>query len=228
MAKNVLLLCNGLSGSGKSYFIDNFLGKTVYNLKSFTTRGMRAGENWGERYYYVSEQEFDTQPMATRLFVNEALWKPGDKKWLYGVPEFEIQNHLGQNLVYDVIQPRYSRKLIDWFDSHLLDKYYDYKIMWFLPPSNSTQTVSSRANMPNDSQVRQMNTCDAIDFLHAGIMPDYLVKCSAEETRVLLPVHQLITRMGKGGMPVPDVQQIENEYTRRAQMVQNELRAKTK
>ena len=196
MDKNFLLLCNGLSGSGKTTFIQKYLGDRAYNLKSATTREMRDGETWGDKYYFVDEDVFARIPVATALFVNEAFWTPGKPKWLYGVPEFEIKNHLGQHLVYDVIQPRYSRQLIDWFNRNGLDKYYDYRVLWFLPPTNNMDIVKKRANMPDDRGVRTMNTCDAIDFLRADLMPDYLLKFSAEETLVPPQVYNLMNRVG--------------------------------
>ena len=191
--KRFLLLCNGLSGSGKTTFITRNIDKqSIYNLKSMTTRNMRPGEVWGDKYYFVDTDVFERIPTATHLFVNEAFWTPDKPKWLYGVPEFEIASHLGQNLVYDVIQPRYSRQLIDWFNSHGLDKYYEYRVLWFLPPTNNMEIAAARANMPDDRGVRTANTCEAIDFLRAGLQPDYILKSSAEETIIPDSVHKLI------------------------------------
>ena len=197
--KNILLLCNGLSGSGKTYFIENFLGRdAAYNLKSMTTRQMRDGESWGEKYYFVDADVFDQVPTATTLFVNRAFWTPGKPKWLYGVPEFEIYNHLGGHLVYDVIQPRYSRHLIDWFNLRGLDKYYDYRVLWFLAPENNMEIAGKRANMPDDGLVRTKNTCDAIDFLRADLRPDYLLKSSESETIIPGDLTKLCDYMKQG------------------------------
>ena len=177
MKKKTLLICNGLSGSGKSYFVKNTLPSGLfYNLRSATTRPMRAGEREGAPYFFRDEAYFDTAPLCTHLWVNEALWTPGTPKWLYGVPEFEVMENLGKNLIYDVIQPRYSRQLIDWFNSHGLDSEYNIRVAYFLPPENNFKTVADRANMPNDMAVRRMNTCDPVDFLDAGIDPDYILQ----------------------------------------------------
>lgn len=181
MRKNILLFCNGLSGSGKTYFIENILPKTFRNLRSMTTRPQRPGEVDGEKYYFTTEEVFDTRPLATRLFVNEAFWQPGMPKWLYGVPTGEIEANLGYDMVYDVIQPRYTRQLIDWFERNNLGKQYDYQVAWFLAPENNGDIIRGRANMPNDLDVRRTNTCDAIDFLRAGVHVDYFVKSSATE-----------------------------------------------
>ena len=176
MDKKFVLFCTGLSGSGKTYFIDNILPKNVfYNLKSATTRPMREGEKEGVKYYYRDEAYFDTEKFATHLWVNEALWKPGDSKWLYGVPEFEILNNLGCNFTYDVIQPKYVRQMIDWFSKNKLDQQYDFRVLWFLPPLNSTNIVQQRQNMPNDLEVRKNNTCNLQDFDDANIGPDHVV-----------------------------------------------------
>ena len=175
--KKTLLFCNGLSGSGKTYFIQNTLPAGLfYNLRSATTRPMRAGESEGAPYFFRDEAYFDTAPLATRLWVNRDFWTPGTPKWMYGVPEFEIIEHLGQNLIYDVIQPCYTRQMIDWFRGRGLDKEYNFRIAYFLPPENNFKTVSDRANMPNDTAVRRANTCDPIDFLNAGLDPDYILQ----------------------------------------------------
>lgn len=174
MKPNTLLFCNGLSGSGKTYFINNTLPRGLfYNLRSATTRPMRTGESEGNPYFFRDEAYFDTQPLATYLWVNRAVWTPNTPKWLYGIPEFEIIEHLGQNLIYDVIEPQYTRQLIDWFCRNKLDTQYEFKIAHFIPPAQNFDTVSMRANMPNDVTVRKLNTCDAADFTAAGLTPDY-------------------------------------------------------
>ena len=193
MAKNFLLLCNGMSGSGKTTFINAMIGDAAYNLKSMTTRAIRDNETWGEKYYFVAEDVFDATPRATTLFVNQNFIRPGQQKWLYGVPEFEIQNHLGQNLVYDVIQPCYSRQLMDYFTKNGLDKYYDCRVLWFLPPSDAMATVQKRANMPDDGNVRAANTCNAIDFLRADVQPDFMLKYSREETILPSALYDLMS-----------------------------------
>ena len=175
--KNTLLLCTGLSGSGKTYFIKNTLPKGLfYSLRSATTRPMRNGESNGKPYFFVTEDEFNKMNLATRLWVNEAFWTPEKPKWMYGVPEFEITEHLGENLVYDVIQPRYAKQLIDWFRRNDLQKHYNFRIAYFLPTQNNMQTVAKRANMPDDIDVRRTNTCDPIDFLQAGLDIDYILQ----------------------------------------------------
>ncbi len=174
MKKKTLLFCNGLSGSGKTYFIQNTLPTGLfYNLRSATTRPMRDGESEGAPYFFRDEAYFDVEPLATRLWVNQAIWTPGTPKWMYGVPEFEIYEHLGQNLIYDVIEPRYTRQLIDWFHSHGLARQYNFRVAYFLSPEQNLETARARANMPNDTDVRRINTCNPIDFLNAHIDPDY-------------------------------------------------------
>ena len=177
MHKNTLLLCTGLSGSGKTYFIKNTLPDGLfYSLRSATTRPMRNGESNGKPYFFVTEDKFNKMNLATHLWVNEAFWTPEKPKWMYGVPEFEITEHLGENMVYDVIQPRYAKQLIDWFKRNDLQKHYNFRIAYFLPPQNNMQTVASRANMPDDIDVRRTNTCDPIDFLQAGLDIDYILQ----------------------------------------------------
>jgi guanylate kinase len=175
--KNTVLFCTGLSGSGKSYFAKNTLPSGLfYNLRSLTTRPMRQGESDGNPYFFVDETEFERARLVTRLWVNEAFWAPGKPKWLYGVPESEVLANLNRNLLYDVIQPKYAKQLIDWFKINGLSDSYNFRVAYFLPPANSMQTVAKRANMPDDIDVRRTNTCDPIDFLRAGLDIDYILQ----------------------------------------------------
>lgn len=172
--KNTLLFCTGASGSGKTYFIQNTLPPGLfYCLRSATTRPMRPGERDGEAYFFRNEDYFNTTPLATYLWVNQAIWKPETPKWLYGVPETEIFNNLGRNLIYDVIEPKYVRQMIDWFNQKGLDAQYAFKIAYFVPSQNNTQIVAQRANMPDDSIVRTQNKCDIQAFNNVGLVPDY-------------------------------------------------------
>ncbi len=194
--KKTVLFCMGLSGSGKTYFIKNILPAGLfYSLKSATTRPIRPGELDGREYYFRDEEYFETAKLATHLWVNQQFWTPGTPKWLYGVPQDEILSHLGKNLIYDVIQPKYARQMIDWFREHRLDRSYNFRTLYFLSPENNFKIAAERANMPNDMQVRQTNTCDPIDFLRAGLPIDYLVKSSADETIITPQLRALIKRI---------------------------------
>lgn len=171
-----ILFCTGLSGSGKSYFIKNILPcGTFYNLKSATTRPMRDGEQDGREYYFRDENYFDKERFATKLFVNEQFWKPGQPKWLYGVPESEITAHWGENFTYDVIQPRYVRQMMDWFSCHDAAHIYKFRIAWFVPMINNMEIIQKRQNMPNDIDVRRTNTCNASDFRASGLHIDHII-----------------------------------------------------
>lgn len=175
--KKSVLICTGLSGSGKTYFIESMLPAGLfYNLKSATTRAPRAGEVDGEKYFFRDEKYFESANLVTNLWVNRNFWQPGQPKWLYGVPESEVFQNMGRNFTYDVIEPQYARQMIDWFNMHGLDSVYAFKIAWFLPPKNSVETVASRANMPNDLAVRRANTCNIEDFLDCNLRPDYILR----------------------------------------------------
>lgn len=185
--KYTVLFCTGLSGSGKTYFIQNILPQnTFYNLKSVTTRPMREGEQEAREYYFRDESYFKKKKFATTLWINEAFWKPGMPKWLYGVPEFEILDNLGCNFTYDVIQPKYVRQMIDWFKTKKINNVwlsdlYNFRILWFQPPTNNMEIAKKRQNMPNDLDVRHANTCNMNDFVNAGLIPDHMIVCNPKE-----------------------------------------------
>jgi hypothetical protein len=143
---------------------------------------MRDDEADGREYYFRDEKFFDENDFATKLFVNRDFWKPGDPKWLYGVTEREISGHIGQNLVYDVIEPKYVRQMIDWCKGRH-GGLYDFRIAYFLNPQNDLTVAAGRQNMPNDTAVRRANTCDPIDFLRAGLHPDWLMLSGPNETK---------------------------------------------
>lgn len=173
--KNILLFCNGLSGTGKTTFINTYaIPNGYHNLISATTRKMREGELDGVSYYFRDEKYFETEKFATYLFVNEAFWKPNEPKWLYGVPEFEIEQNLGKNLIYDVIQPRYTRELMNWFVAHKLDEQYEFKVAYFTTKQDNFEIAEQRAVMQNDLAVRRANTCAEGDFARARVNVDYV------------------------------------------------------
>lgn len=184
-----LLLLIGESATGKTQFKQTRLVKPkwfFHDLRSATTRPMRVneGETEGNPYFFRDEAYFESkeEPLATYLWVNEAIWKEtllekGEviPKWLYGVPEHEIFDNLGRNLVYDVIQPCYAIQMIKWFEEHGLKNEYNIKVAWFVPPENRGNVVKNRANMKYDEKVRDMNTCTALDILRAGLTVDYML-----------------------------------------------------
>ena len=179
--KNVLLFCTGGSSSGKSTFIKEVLPPDMfYNLKSATTRPMRKEDVDGRNYYFRDEAYFKTQNFATFLWVNEAHWKPEMPKWLYGVPEFEVFDHVGQNFTYDVIQPKYIRQMINWFYKKRLNNNYDFKIAWFKPMVNAKNIIKERVNMPYDEQIRRENTCTLEDLHNANLEPDFTLQFDGE------------------------------------------------
>ncbi len=106
--------------------------------------------------------------------MNEAFWKPGDAKWLYGIPEFEIKQNLGADLIYDVIQPRYARELMDWFKKHNLQQQYDFRVAYFTTGLDNFEIAQQRAVMKNDLDVRRANTCTMADFAASRVAVDYI------------------------------------------------------
>lgn len=176
MTKSTVLFCTGLSGSGKTYFIEHKLpAGTFHNLKSATTRQPRDTDPNATKYYYRDEKYFESEKFATYLDVNRKIRKPGDPKWLYGVPEFEIWENWGNIFTYDVIEPKYVRQMIEWFNKNDITHKYNFRIAWFIPMIDNAEIVKQRQNMPNDLLVRQINTCNRSDFERAGLKVDHVV-----------------------------------------------------
>lgn len=186
--KRSLLFCVGNSGGGKTTFINNLPEGLYYNLRSYTTRKKRVDDVDGVKYFFVDETEFNSQKFVTKLWVNEDIWSPDKPKWLYGVPEFEVYDNLGKNFVYDVIEPRYARQMMDWFQTRKLDTDYDIKLVWFVPPMGN-DIVIKRANMPDDKKVRDKNTCSIHDIFDAGFAdgPDFILRprCGNKNSHLL-------------------------------------------
>lgn len=184
--KKSFLICIGNSGGGKTTFIDNLPKGLYYNLRSWTTRTQRAGEQDGVKYFFVDEEKFDLEKFAVILWVNKDLWEQGKPKWLYGVPEFEIYNNIGRNFVYDVIEPRYARQIIDWFGAQDFASDYDIKIAWFIPPIDN-DIIEKRANMPDDTKIRTKNTCTIYDIFDTlGHKPDFILqpRCGHDDSQL--------------------------------------------
>jgi hypothetical protein len=180
--KSTLLFLTGYSYSGKGYLAEKIiLENSFYKLLSAASRKMRPGEKDGVEYMFRDEKFFDENTFATKIWADEDYWQPGDPKQLYGVTEKELFVNLGRNLIYDVIEPRYVRQMIDWFKKNKLDCLYDFKIAYLLPVDDYLTKASERATMPHDGKLRKTNTCEPIDFLRAGIHPDWFVKSSPEE-----------------------------------------------
>ncbi|MCL1786193.1 MAG: hypothetical protein FWG39_03540 [Alphaproteobacteria bacterium] len=99
-------------------------------------------------------------------------------KWLYGVAESEMEKHKDQNIVYDVIEPKYARQMIDWLAANGYS--HTPVILWFKKPENNLEIAASRATMAGDMAVRKMNTCKMSDFENAGLAPDYEVVSSQD------------------------------------------------
>lgn len=192
--KKSFLICVGNSGGGKTTFIDNLPDGLYHNLRSWTTRAQRAGEQDGVKYFFVDEEKFDKEKFAVVLWVNEDLWEPGKPKWLYGVPEFEFYNNVGKNFVYDVIEPRYARQIIDWFGAQDFAADYDIKIAWFIPPLDN-DIIEKRANMPDDTKVRTKNTCAIYDIFNAfGHKPDFILqpRCAHDDSQLNEYIESLV------------------------------------
>ncbi len=180
MKNNTLLFLTGLSGSGKGYFKENILPKGLfYPLISMTTRNIRNGETDGIHYHFKSEYDFEKTNFVTYLDVNQEMRKPGDPKWLYGVSEQEFIAHKNQNLIYDVIQPKYIRQMIDWCHKNKLT--FDYKILYFIQPLSGFEIASRRAGMKNDLDVRKQNTANINDFHAVDLYPDWAIINSAQK-----------------------------------------------
>lgn len=185
MAKNILLFCNGLSGTGKTTFIQKYaVPNGFHNLISATTRQKRTEETDGVSYYFRDEKYFETEKFATYLWVNEDFWKPGEPKWLYGIPETEVKKHIGENLIYDVIQPRYTRELMDWFIVHNLDEKYEFRVAYFTTQKDNFEIAGQRATMKNDLDVRRANTCTPDDFKRANVNIDFITMPRDDKTNL--------------------------------------------
>ena len=66
MSKNIILFCNGLSGTGKTTFINTYaIPNGFHNLISATTRARRVEETDGVSYYFRDEKYFETEKFAT-------------------------------------------------------------------------------------------------------------------------------------------------------------------
>lgn len=131
----------------------------------------------GEKPLWMDEREFRELKQSPE---NIMSFMGNNPKWLYGVPESEMQKYRGQHIVYNVIQPKYVWQMINWLDNNFYGE-YEYKILWFQTPESNLDTVAARANMNNDKFVRMLNTCQLRDFWRVGLKPDFPVLSTKDE-----------------------------------------------
>lgn len=188
-----LFLFIGQAGAGKTTYIKRklIMEGLVHLIRSSTTRPLRKGEVAGFPYTVRRKTFFNhhlkrtkKRPGATRfmvhIFANEETYKTDKKEWHYAVTKKEIDTYAkeGRHLVYDVIQPRYAKQLIDYVTKNY--PHYTIKVAWFVPPQQGEDVVARRENMPNDTVTRKKNTCTKQDIENAGITVNYKL-CPREE-----------------------------------------------
>jgi len=181
-ANKYLLFLTGHFGSGKGWFYDNKIAPTgkFHKLISATTRAKRENEADGRDYYFRDESYFKQNKFATFLFVNKEFRKPGDRKWLYGVPESEMRANFGKNLVYDVAEPKYIRQMMDWCKCNGFN--YNFRVCLFAKDNAADLSVAAkRTTMAGDLLVREAHTCEPADFVRARVHPDFIMLSSAKE-----------------------------------------------
>lgn len=89
----MLLIINGVSGSGKTTFINSFKNKEGYQIiPSITTRKKRAGEKEGEDYYFTSISHFERMIQNDEL-VDYSLFLNN----YYGLTKENIKKALKEN-----------------------------------------------------------------------------------------------------------------------------------
>lgn len=98
----VWLLVSGPSGVGKTTLIEQMLGFYYPQLQpvvTATTRPIRAGEEEGKQYYFLSRAEFEKRQAAGEFLETHVM----HGNW-YGIPRAEVQKRLeaGSDLVMHV------------------------------------------------------------------------------------------------------------------------------
>lgn len=127
----------------------------------------------------VIQKEFDRIPYS-HWFRNVMDILRLNAKWLYGVPVFEMEKYRNRHVIYDVIEPKYVRQMIDYLKAN--DYPHQAVIVHFQNPKNNFDIAAGRATMANDVAVRTMNTCDLSDYWREGLVPDFQLLSSAEES----------------------------------------------
>ncbi|MBQ4131007.1 MAG: guanylate kinase [Clostridia bacterium] len=91
MSKGNIYIISGPSGSGKDTILKEVLKvkKDVFFSISHITRAMRTGEVEGEKYHFISREEFEQQ-LANNMFLEYNEYSGN----YYGTPKAPIEQHL--------------------------------------------------------------------------------------------------------------------------------------
>ena len=165
MNKGNIYIISGPSGSGKDTILKEVLKvrKDVFFSISYITRAMRNGEVEGEKYHFISREEFKEQ-LAKNAFLEYNEYSGN----FYGTPKAPIEEHLaaGDDVVIecDVNGAKALRKLLPGVIS-----------VFIMPPSFEVlrKRLEGRATENAEQIARRMK--ESLNEIRRAAEYDYIV-----------------------------------------------------
>lgn len=176
------------SGGGKTSLVRHLVehAKNIAVSISHTTRNKRPGENHGEDYFFISQQEFSAM-IENQAFVEHAQVF---EHW-YGTSYAQITNRLQQGI--DIVLD------IDWQGAQQIKQHFpDAVSIFIIPPSLSALQERLEQRQQDDVQVIALRMQRAQDELRHFAEFDYLIvnddfKKAAQDLAMIVATQRLNT-----------------------------------
>ena len=165
MSRGNIYIISGPSGSGKDTILKEVLKirSDVFFSISHITRNMRVGEVEGEKYHFISREEFEEQ-LAKNAFLEYNEYSGN----YYGTPKAPIEEHLskGDDVVIECDVNGASA---------LRDILPDVISVFIMPPSFEVlrKRLEGRGTETTEQVERRMN--EALNEIRRAVEYDYIV-----------------------------------------------------
>ena len=192
MSRGNIYIISGPSGSGKDTILKEVLKirSDVFFSISHITRNMRVGEVEGEKYHFISREEFEVQ-LAKNAFLEYNEYSGN----YYGTPKAPIEEHLskGDDVVIECDVNGASA---------LRDILPDVTSVFIMPPSFEVlrKRLEGRGTETTEQVERRMN--EALNEIRRADEYDYIVvnddlKSAVEDFLTVLNCNKLLLKNQK-------------------------------
>jgi guanylate kinase len=167
----IIVAIMGKSGCGKST-LEHLLSNIGYSrIISYTTRGMRDGEENHREYHFVTDEQFKNLQESGKLV--ESAEYAGNK---YGAPK-----PVGSTKYVIVVETDGYKKFKELYGSQVFGVYLD------LDDETVDSRIRSRGNNTN-ADIKVRNTEDKQKFDHVKDIADMVVDASKSQSEILAEV----------------------------------------
>lgn len=187
--KNTIIFLMGVSWSGKWTLMPKILDsyKNLSKIQSYVSRPMRDWEINGDKYFFISDQEFK-EAIQNDEFLEYALVH---KKYYYGTKIKEVQNKIDQGLIpikeLDILWLEKIKEL-----DTLWKLSFDYlSIFLDIPEKIMIERINSRQEMPEE-EIKRRITSASIEREKAKDICDYVIDASGSIEENLEKINKIL------------------------------------